>query len=80
MVYISFSEKGTVLIMNLASIVILAVILIITGFAIFKTVRSKGACEDCNVNTCPVKGAAALPVSAESHSTKKTDVKHDCCN
>ena len=31
--------------MNLASIVILAVILIITGFAIFKTVRSKGACE-----------------------------------
>lgn len=66
--------------MNLASIVILAVILIITGFAIFKTVRSKGACEDCNVNTCPVKGAAALLVSAESHSTKKTDVKHDCCN
>ena len=71
---------GKVLLMNLASIVILAVILIITGFAIFKTVRSKGACEDCNVNTCPVKGAAALPVSAESHSTKKTDVKHDCCN
>lgn len=52
--------------MNLASIVILAIILIITGFAIFKTVRSKGACEDCNVNTCPVKGATALPTDRKS--------------
>ncbi len=66
--------------MNLASIVILAIILIITGFAIFKTVRSKGACEDCNVNTCPVKGAAALPTSNQTSTNKNTETKHDCCN
>jgi len=66
--------------MNLASIVILAIILIITGFAIFKTVRSKGACEDCNVNTCPVKGAAALPTSNQASTNKNTESKHDCCN
>lgn len=57
--------------MNLASIVILAVILIITGFAIFKTVRSKGACEDCNVNTCPVKGAAVYPFQLNLIQLKK---------
>ena len=50
--------------MNLASIVILAVILIITGFAIFKTVRSKGACEDCNVNTPVSYTHLTLPTKA----------------
>ena len=66
--------------MNLASIIILAVILVITGFAIFKTVRSKGACEDCSVNTCPVKGATALPTASQTVSSNKSNAKHDCCD
>lgn len=57
--------------MNLASIVILAVILIITGFAIFKTVRSRGACEDCNVNTCPVKERRFHPFQLNLIQLKK---------
>ncbi|AYG01546.1 MULTISPECIES: hypothetical protein [Lactococcus] len=61
--------------MNLASFIILAIILIITAFAIFKTIRSKGACEDCNVNSCPVKGVSVLPT--DLHEAKEHT--HDCC-
>ncbi|WP_100244549.1 hypothetical protein [Lactococcus garvieae] len=56
--------------MNLASMILLSLILIAAFFSIRKTIRSKGACEDCTTTTCPVKGVSALEAS-----TKK-----DCCD
>ena len=58
--------------MNLASFILLLLILTATFFALRKTVRSKGACDDCSSATCPVKGVAALEVSSP--------IKHDCCD
>lgn len=39
--------------MNLASIVVLLVILVGVAFALRRTLKSKGACEDCTCH-CPV--------------------------
>ncbi|WP_374285747.1 hypothetical protein [Lactococcus sp.] len=57
--------------MNLPSFILLALILIATGFTIQKVARSKGACEDCSSNTCPVKSAVPL--------TEPKDDSCDCC-
>ncbi|WP_285123889.1 hypothetical protein [Lactococcus petauri] len=55
--------------MNLASVVLLSLILIAAFFSVRKTVRSKGACDDCTTTTCPVKGVSALEIPS----------KKDCC-
>ena len=59
--------------MNLASIILLLLILAATGYTIFKTICSKGACEDCQTTTCPVKGLATQETKPQN------TVQHDCC-
>lgn len=58
--------------MNLPSFILLALILIATALTIRKTIRSKGACEDCNSQTCPIKTAAPLTQAPKNDT-------HDCC-
>lgn len=56
--------------MNLPSLVLLLAILSVAAYAVFKTIRAKGACEDCTTNTCPVKGVSVAGPAIS---------KHDCC-
>jgi len=48
--------------MNLASILLLLVILAALAYGIYKIKDSKGACDDCNVTTCPVHEQQTLPI------------------
>lgn len=41
--------------MNIPSFILLLIILVTTGFIIYKMIGRKGACEDCKVNSCPIK-------------------------
>lgn len=56
--------------MNLASFILLSIILVAAFFSIRKTLRSKGACEECTTTSCPVKGVSAL----------ETAPKKECCS
>lgn len=40
--------------MNVASIILLIVIIGAVIYGVFRIKRSKGACEDCDISTCPV--------------------------
>ncbi|CAM3080956.1 MAG: hypothetical protein WAX22_09080 [Lactococcus hircilactis] len=51
--------------MNLPSFILLALIIIATAYTLRKVIRSKGACEDCSSNTCPVKSAVPLVETKE---------------
>lgn len=66
--------------MNLASFIILAIILLLTAWTIFKTIRSKGACDDCSVNTCPVKSATPVLPTENTPEQSLTKVKNNCCD
>lgn len=46
--------------MNLSSFILLLVIAAITGYGIYRIKRSKGACDDCDVVTCPVHEMADM--------------------
>ncbi|WP_054639786.1 hypothetical protein [Lactococcus fujiensis] len=52
--------------MNLPSFILLALILTATALTIRKIVHSKGACEDCSSNTCPVKSAVPISTTLEN--------------
>ncbi|XHB96068.1 hypothetical protein AAFF39_05455 [Lactococcus garvieae] len=60
--------------MNLASIVLLSLILIAAFFSVRKTVRSKGACDDCTTTTCPVKGISALETPSKKIVVNKKNL------